>query len=245
MNIIMPNEKEKEQAISQIVNQSMLKRRHMVPVIFSLLQEIGPRNLFHGTVDCIFLAILCTVALDLMVVVPMAVYHNMALLGLFFMSPMLYGFLHLFTLWKEQQEGLYELKMTCRYTLHELTALRMLFFGGISVVGNRMLMIVFLQRGALMLSFLKLLAVSLSALFLYGFLNLLALSYGKKLWSQMAVMVGWCIACVLLARFRVPIDGWIHEMPTMVLVIMALLLAGLNLYQYRSYVLVGVKVKEE
>ena len=61
----------------------------------------------------------------------------------------------------------------------------------------------------------------------------------------MAVMVGWCIACVLLARFRVPIDGWIHEMPTMVLVIMALLLAGLNLYQYRSYVLVGVKVKEE
>ena len=88
MNIIMPNEKEKEQAISQIVNQSMLKRRHMVPVIFSLLQEIGPRNLFHGTVDCIFLAILCTVALDLMVVVPMAVYHNMALLGLFFMSPM-------------------------------------------------------------------------------------------------------------------------------------------------------------
>lgn len=245
MNIIMPNKEEKERAINKIVSQGMGKRRHMVSVIFSLLQEIGLCNLFHGTVDCIFLAILCTIALDLMVVVPMAVYHNMALLGLFFISPMLYGFLHLFTLWKEQQEGLYELKMTCRYTLHELTALRMLFFGGLSVVGNRMLMLFFLQKGVVMLSFLKLLSVSLSALFLYGFFNLLVLSYGKKLWSQMALMAGWSIAFMLLTCFGVPIDGWIGEMPTVVLVMMALLLAGLNLYQYRSYVFVGVKVKGE
>lgn len=94
---------------------------------------------------------------------------------LFLASPALYALLLGLTAWKESQSGLLEWKQTCRLSLQTVSALRMIVFGGGSVlvwVPVNLWLWSALGR-ALPLSWM--LGVSLSSLFLYGLLSLVCL----------------------------------------------------------------------
>lgn len=100
---------------------------------------------------------------------------------LFLLSPVLYAALHLLTWWKETLSGTLEWKQTCRLSFGMMTALRMLVFGGAATllcVPQCFLMWFVIGRK---ISFLFMLSVSFSSLFLYA---ALALALRKSRWGS-------------------------------------------------------------
>lgn len=235
MSIKMPDREEKKHSMQIILEQGMPSGKRSPMWILDLIGKIGIRNLFWGTQDCIFLALIGTAGLAILFLLPAASYMEISLLGLFLVSPAFYGLLHLLTIWKEQQAGLYEIKMTCQYTLRELTALRMVFFGGASVLIDVLFVLLLCRQSQVILSLLKMMGISLSALFLYGMATLMLLSLGKKKESQLFVPVAWCFLCILPVILKIDIWKYLSMIPNIVVLLCVVFTAFLYIFQLGRY----------
>lgn len=172
--IPMPTAGEKDAAVAQILATGLSDRPELWYTLTETLRATGFRTLFFGAADCLFLSALFL----LFCLLPAAVAAaRQGPVGptLFLLSPALYAALHLLTAWKEVQSGTLEWRQTCRVSLRTMTALRMLIFGGASVLvcvpAN--LLLWYLAEGGVSLSWMV--ALSVSSLCLYGALALYCL----------------------------------------------------------------------
>lgn len=234
MSIQMPNEEEKNNSVRFILQEGLPPRKHLQAQSWELIRAIGLRNLFWGTWDCVFLALLGSITLGLFFAIPSAKHQPLLPLGLLLVSPAAYGLLHFLTMWKERQLGLYEIKMTCHYTLIELTALRMAFFGGASALVDVAFVLCVRQQEEIVLSFFQMLGISLSALFLYGTATLFSLFHIKGRY-QWLLPAGWCAACIAPAVFHADILGLLMKIPNGVALVAACMAAVLFLAESEHY----------
>lgn len=234
MSIKMPSEEEKNKSIHLILDKGIPAKKYLQIRISELTSEIGLRNLFWGTWDCVFLALLGGITMGVLFIIPSAMQEQLLPIGLLLISPAVYALLHFLTMWKEQQIGLYEIKMTCHYSLRELTALRMAFFGGASAFLDVLFVLCIRQRAEIFLSVFQMLGISLSALFLYGTATLFLLSHAKNSY-QWIVPVSWCIVCITPIIFHADIRGILMQIPGMVALAVALLAGFLFFVQLEYY----------
>lgn len=234
MSIRMPDEEEKNQSINYILDKEVSSKKYLQIKIPELIGEIGYRNLFWGTWDCIFLALLGGITIGALFLISSAMYKPLLPIGLLLTSPAIYGLLHFLTMWKEQQTGLYEIKMTCHHSLKELTALRMTFFGGAGAFLDVFFVLCLQQQAEIFLSFFQMLGISLSALFLYGAATLFMLSHAKNS-QQWIVPVLWCTVCTVPVFFNADTTGILMKIPGIVALVIALLTALLFFAQLEHY----------
>ena len=146
--------------------------------------------------------------------------------ALFLLSPALYAALHLLTTWKEAQSGTLEWRQTCRVSLRATTALRMLIFGGVSVLTcvPANLLLWHLAGGRISLSWMV--ALSVSSLCLYGALSLycLRLRGAAELLAAPAVWAALGIVPLLWERAA----QWLDGVPTVLFCLLSA--AALALY---------------
>lgn len=235
MSIKMPSEEEKNKSMSFILDKGLSQKKNNHIKIPELMGKIGIRNLFWGTWDCIFLALIGGITLATVFILPFVMYKQILPIGLFLFSPAIYGLLHFLTIWKEKQVGLYEIKMTCRYSLKELTAVRMAFFGGASVLSDVLFVLILKRQPDVFLSFFQMIGVSLSALFLYGTATLLSLSYARYS-KQWIVPVVWCSVCISPVLFHVDVMEVLMQIPSAVALAVAFLTALLFFVRLEHYV---------
>lgn len=166
----MPARWEREAAISAILDRGLVPRPGLAEILRSALDA---RVLFFEVVDCIFLSILAAALLIPLLAAALQLLSPAP--ALFLASPALYALLLGLTAWKEAQSGLLDWKRSCRLSLQAVAALRMVVFGGGSVLVcvPVNLWLWRARGGELPLSWM--LGVSLSSLFLYGLLSLLCL----------------------------------------------------------------------
>ena len=166
----MPARWEREAAISAILDRGLIPRPGLAEILRSALDT---RVLFFGVVDCIFLSILAAALLIPLLAAALQLLSPAP--ALFLASPALYALLLGLTAWKEAQSGLLDWKRSCRLSVQVVSALRMVVFGGGSVLVcvPVNLWLWRARGGELPLSWM--LGVSLSSLFLYGLLSLLCL----------------------------------------------------------------------
>lgn len=235
MSIKMPSEEEKNKSISFILDKGLSQKKNNHIKIPELMGKIGIRNLFWGTWDCIFLALIGGITLATVFILPSVMYKQILPIGLFLLSPAIYGLLHFLTIWKEKQIGLYEIKMTCRYSLKELTAVRMAFFGGASALSDVLFVLILKRQPDVFLSFFQMIGVSLSALFLYGTATLLSLSHARYS-KQWIVPVVWCSVCISPVLFHVDVMEVLMQIPSAVALAVAFLTALLFFVRLEHYV---------
>lgn len=222
--IPMPTEAEKAAAVARILDAGLPVRRDLRHTLRETLQAVGWRTLFFGTADCLFLsALFLTLCL-----LPAAAAARQGTVGpvLFLLSPALYAALHLLTAWKEAQSGTLEWRQTCRVSLGAMTALRMLIFGGASVLvcvpANGLLW--YLAGGTVSLSWMV--ALSLSGLCLYGALSLYCLRLRGIAGLLTTPAVWTAVGIVPLLWERA--SRWLNEVPTVLFCMLAA--ASLALY---------------
>ena len=235
----LPTPAEKERSINAILAAALPAPRRLRSDLPALLRSLGLRGLFFGVEDCAFLALLLSAALwGLLRALTLDIAPD-ALMELaplfFFASPFLYGALHLLTVWKELLAGMYEQKSVCRYSLRQLTALRMLVFGA----GNVLLLVplsvaVSVLSGAAF-SPLRLLGIAFAALFLYAALSLAADNALRPPLAMALPPVLWCVAGVALLLFGPAAIAALNALPTALFWLLAAGGAGVYFPLLRHY----------
>lgn len=215
--IPMPNEEERRRAVRAIVDEGLPPQGKRWEIPLSVL--------FFGVGDCLFLAVLITGIC--FVPLAAAVFQRSPLAPLLFLlSPLLYASLQFLTMWKEFTTGTLEWKQTCRIPFRVLTALRMLVFGGVSVMvcvpADVLLWELSRHRAALP----WMLGVSFSSLFLYAALSLFCQRFRRKE-MMLAAPALWLALGILLLCWE---EGAALLLRVPALVFFLLALAGLGLF---------------
>lgn len=164
--IPMPTGEERQAAIRRIVELSVAEqraRRRSVPLSV----------VFFGVEDCLFLPVLAAL-LCLIPGAAIARFDPVAPL-LFLFSPALYAALHLLTAWKDTMSGVAEWRRSCRLSACTILALRMLVFGGLTVIVCVPADILLWLTSGRNCSLPWMLGLSFSSLFLYAALTLFCL----------------------------------------------------------------------
>lgn len=196
--IPMPTEAEKRAAVTAILDAALPVPPRLWRTLGRLLKELGPRALFFGVWDCVFLSFLAALCCFAPMAAAARAAPSMLYALLFLLSPALYGLLHLLTWWKELQTGVWQWKAACRICLRQLTALRMLVFGAVSLAASG------LAGGALWLlagrsvPLLRLLGVSFAALLLFAAALLSVQVRSRRTWAPLLVPAGWALLSLSL-----------------------------------------------
>lgn len=169
MNIQKLSEAEKELAVSEIVRKGVVTPGSRLKKIIEIKRICTFRTLFFGVGDCLFLGILTAACLWMLFIqAGMQVIVCMT----FAISPFAYMASYLLTVWKEHLLQLYDVKMTCRYTIRQVSAFRMIYFGGINLFLNVLMLAWLMKFRVPAVTFGKLLGLSFGAIFLYGVMML-------------------------------------------------------------------------
>lgn len=189
---------EKERQIAQIIEHSVLKPQKLGASLRNLWGALGIRGICFGVWDCMLLALV----LDgvLWAAVYETAKHSTQFLGLlvFLASPVLYAMLHLLTVWKEMMAGMYGTLMVCRMSLRQVTVMRLLLFGGGSVVLLGGVNLWLLLNTGREQSVLRLLCLSMASLFFYAWMQMLLEWKWRNRMSYAAAPVLWSICAILL-----------------------------------------------
>ena len=200
VEIPLPAEAEKNRSIQLILSRGMPEKQRLSSGLASLWRNIGPRHLFFGVGDCVFLSILAAGLFWLFLFGSSVQQNSIPYVLLFLSSPFLYGLMHVLTVWKEFMTGTYEWMMTCRCSLRQLTVMRMILFGGLSAAAS-----VAVNWGLWLLmdkeiSMVRMMSISFSGLFLFGVIQLLiewkwsapgAYALGPAIWIGLGGLLLW------------------------------------------------------
>ena len=223
--IPMPAEAEKQRAIARILDAGLPPRPSLGRELLETLRAVGAPALFFGTWDCLALSLLIW-ALCLLPALFVASSTGSLAPALFLFSPLLYAALSLLTGWKSLQTGLWEWAWTFQISARMVAALRMLCFGGVSVLVcvPADLLLWALTGREMPLGWM--LALSLASLFLYGALSLLCQRLrGPAGW--LAAPAGW-VLLGLVPLIWPRAAAWLTAVPAAVFCLLAA--AGITLY---------------
>lgn len=227
-DIQMPSEDEKDRAVMMILDTAMPRRSGIWRELYRTANAVDLRTLFFGVGDCFFLAVLVLCVCLFPAVVVMV---NMVRIApcLFLLSPAFYALAHLLTMWKEYQTRTLEWRQTWRISFRTIMALRMLVLGAVSVVGSILLCAVLWSLSRQMVSFLWMLSVAFSALFLYGGSSLLC----QRLWGMRAALLvpfAWILVNMVPLLWE-PASIWLMQVPVGVFLLIAVVGGGFYLSQ--------------
>lgn len=110
-------------------------------------------------------------------------------------TPLIYLLLNLFTETAEMLSGLYELKQTLRYSVSQVTALRILCF---SILGIILGGLVVVSRSQSVLDFSQLFLLSLTGLFVIASLSLHIRRWFRNPWATAYFFSGWLLLNIAL-----------------------------------------------
>lgn len=191
------SESERKESIKFIIQNGMPEKQSLISVIPDVFRSVGLRGLFFGVSDCVYLALLASAVLWLCIL-SVTEMNSTLLYVLFAASPFLYASLHFLTSWKEMMNGTYELMMTFRCSLKQLTVLRMLVFGSLSVVLSVLLGAIVGAVSSGGIPLLRSLSISFSSLFLFASLQIVFDWRLKAPFCRIITPVIWIGLCVLL-----------------------------------------------
>ena len=226
-NIPPLSNSEKDRAVLDILNVGLpegtvpLWRGHI---------KVPLSTLCFGIEDCFFLAVL----ISCLCIIPASIMARFLPVTslLFLLSPLLYALLHLLTWWKESMSGTLDWKRTCRLSFRTLTAMRMLYFGGVSVLFCvPQCWLLWISTGRKI--FLPwMMSVAVTSVFLYGALSL---RFQRMKWrySLFAPPLLWAgIGAVLFIREN--LSALLLQVPTLVFVFLSFAALSAVILEWRA-----------
>ena len=218
-----PGRAERDASIGMIVAQGMPRRVGLPGMVMDVVRALGPRNLFFGVWDCVFVGLIgavCVWGLLFAGAGGSSLWSDVGLgrfcVLMFLVAPFLYECVHLLIMFKERDCHTLDVLRTCKWSFRRIAAVRMLAFGAVSVVLDTACGIgIALMIGA-RVSAMTILGVSFSSLFLFA-LGQLAVD-ARCSWPVSAAIMpavwllvsgaGWWLAADLFV--------WLERLPSLV-----------------------------
>lgn len=210
MKVNMPTEKEIKSEIDFIVTQGLGKRESFYSYLKSMHKQIGIRNLFRDGLEIAF-TILLVSSILFSVIIDRNIYFSENIKAiyayLFTVSPILYLSMSILNLIIAKQNKTYEVEMTCKYNIYQVSAFRMLVFSIICILFNSFFIyiVAYLYEN---IDYLRALIISIASLFLFSTIFLFAITKVKNRSIKYFTTLGWI--GFNLALFILKIDFYIQ-----------------------------------
>lgn len=179
---------EKDLAIRKIVQQGVVTPWDRLRKIFNMNSVCSLQILFFGVGDCLFLSILIAACLWMFII---QLDSRIIVCMIFGISPFAYIALYALTSWKEHILYLYEMRMTCKYTIKQITIVRMIYFSAINMILNVLILACFSQFFNAHIELWKVIGLSFTSVFLYGSIMLLVQLKKNTFWASIVTPVFW------------------------------------------------------
>jgi hypothetical protein len=178
------NEQEKNAGIAYILDHGLVVPQRLRAKIAEMFRNLGLRFIFWDTGYSLFFAALTvTIVSGVFIIVPQE-YKNSAAVAV---APLLFLLMTLFAETSERAGGLFELKQTCRYTVRQVMALRVLCYALVGVAFTAIIAAASVHSGY---EFLSLFPLCLAALFVCAVFELSALRLSGK-WAAAIFSAAW------------------------------------------------------
>ena len=198
MNIQRLSENEKDIAIQKIINKGIITPGDRFRKIMDIKRVCTFRTMFFGVGDCLFIGLLIAVCLWMLLI---QADSQVIICIIFAISPFAYISSYVLTTWKEHVIQLYGVKMTCRYTIRQISAFRMMYFSGINMILNVLMLIWLLTFKLSAVWFWKAMGLSFAAVFLYGSIMLIFQIRGKTYLTAALPPALWVTVNALVIAF--------------------------------------------
>ena len=206
MNMIMPDPLEKNASIEKIL--SAVKRpKSLWSWLVELFRCLGFRVIFSNTLWLTLASAGGAVCIGLLVT-EVGIPYVLAIL--FPITPLLFQLVTLLIELTERASGLYDLKMSCKYTADQLTAVHLITYSGLSLLFCVFLSAQIDRKYAY--DFFTPFALSLCALLLYGILSLILIRRFRWRWTHTAAAWG-VLSTVPVVIMRMEWDGFLSNLP--------------------------------
>lgn len=238
MNIPYPDEKRISEAVRTICDQALPKQETVWSFLENMTRSLGFRNIFHGTLDSALLTL--TVCLlvgggSLYALLEAPNGPALAAGAAFALSPLMLLVLFALLTWKGRSDGLYAIQMTCKYTLHHLTAYRV-FAASLLNIGFNGIYVLLLHR-FLQIHFFSILCISLSALFLFALLLIQTILRTPSVCGVLGLCAGWlAVNGGLFGIAPAAYGAFLQAVPVGVWLITVLLFAAGAWNSYRTWI---------
>lgn len=202
--------------IDSIVDKGVRKKESFIKYLINSIRQIGLKNIFHDKVE---LLIIIAAAVLLYIVCFTNVYNGdkyYLYKAAFTMSPIIYGCVVFFSFYNSIEKGAFELEMTCKFNLYQISALRMFFFSILCMVINTLVIIVLWLSGG-HIAVLRTVIISAAGLFFFSSVFLFLLiklrwrisRYFIAVWIMLNVYLS-CFAGDLYIEFLLKVPLYIH-----------------------------------
>lgn len=196
MNMIEPSRYEKDIEIKNILSRGLSKPKSLWGYLDDLCRALGFRYIFFDMAHAMIMT--AAAAAGFIIMYPgMPERHIHA--ALFSAAPIFFIFIVLLTETAEKVNGLYELKMTCKYTVQQIAGFRVLCFSLMGAVFCTVASLYFSRLSA-GYDFLSTFSLSLCALFLCTFLTIFIVRRSGGKWNHLFAMLLWMAISLLPPR---------------------------------------------
>ena len=230
MKIIEPSQYERDKAIEEILSKGLRKPKSLWGYVSNIYNTLGLRYIFFDMAFPIIMTIIAT--FGFIVLYPLTLERHLYAM-VFAIAPIFFVFIVLFSEMAERVNGMYELKMTCKYTIQQISAFRVLCF---SLLGTVFCTFISLYFSLLWVdfSFYKILSLSLCALFFCALLTLFLMRHYNWKWIHFAIMVLWIV--VSYVPVRILGEKWelfLSQIPVVITMLVAVITCNLFLMEVK------------
>lgn len=193
MNMIELSQIEKDRAIEEILSKGLSKPKSLWEYICEIYRTLGFRYVFFDMAHAVILTVIAITGFIILYPLTSAQHIYTAL---FAVAPVFFVFIVLFTETIEKVSGLYDLKMTCKYTVQQITAFRVLCLSLVGGVFSTLTSLYF-SWVFIVNDFFRAFSLSLCALFLCAFLTIFIIRRFNWKWNHISVILFWVVIDLL------------------------------------------------
>lgn len=186
------NERQKNASIEVILDQGLIKPVTAGRHVSNMLRELGLRFIFWDTGYPLFFAALSLGLASALFILAPAEYGASAAVTI---APLLLLFAVSFAETAERFGDLYEIKQTCRYTIRQIAALRMMAYSAVGTVFTAPIAYVGMQGE---FGFLSLFSLCLAALFACAAFSISLLHRTRNGWIPASLTALWLLGNIAL-----------------------------------------------
>ncbi|MFD0678991.1 MULTISPECIES: hypothetical protein [unclassified Paenibacillus] len=220
------DKKTKNASIEYILSQGLVKPQTVRERIAEMLRIIGFRFIFWDTgYSLFFAAVTLAVVLVLFSFAPDDYRFSAAIA----VAPLVFLLITMFAETSERTCGLYGLKQTCRYTIQQITALRVICYSVFGFVFTTVIATISTDNGY---EFLSLFPICLSALFLCATLSISFMRFLHGKWVNAVFSAVWVFVNIVIPfSLGQKWETILREMPIAFSVVLAVLGGAALAYQ--------------
>ncbi|MGG5461291.1 hypothetical protein [Clostridium sp. B9] len=184
--------------LDEIVGSGVKTKVSFFTYLKNAIKDLGFRNIFHDKSELIVIALAGTLILWMTMMNfsygrVVDVYRAM-----FILSPMVYLGIVLFSFYNSKSKGVFQLEMTCKYNLYQLSALRMFIFSIGSLLINTMVIVIMAYHHK-DINAIRMIIISITGLFLFSTVFLYSLIKLKSMFAKVGAIALWIIVNLLLS----------------------------------------------